>query len=73
MSRTVIPRAYSAMIFSSNPAKRVCPLGIRRGSKVLCRSRGTAIVTAPSSPTSVLALVPLRQLPPTAAGAPPWA
>jgi hypothetical protein len=46
----------------SKPSRRVCPLSgqgqafgdNRRGSKLLLRSRGTAISIAPSSPITVL-------------------
>ncbi len=41
MSRTVMPRAYKAMIRSLNPSSRVWPLRTICGSKVPLRSRGT--------------------------------
>jgi Transposase, Mutator family len=63
MSRVVIPRAYSAMIRSLNPASRVWPLRTIFGSNVPARSRGTVRSTAPISVSTVLGVVPLRLLP----------
>ena len=63
MSRVVMPRAYSAMIRSLNPASRVCPLRTIRGSKLPLRSRGTARSTAPISVSTVLGVLPLRLFP----------
>jgi hypothetical protein len=61
MSRVVIPLAYRAMIFSSNPGTRRWCLGISTGSKVPSRSRGVAIVSSPRSPCTVLGDLPLRR------------
>lgn len=61
MSRTLMPRAYIAMIFSSNPSIRVWPWATRRGSKLPSRSRGTSISNAPSSLFTVFLLTPLRR------------
>jgi hypothetical protein len=63
MSRTVIPRAYKAMIRSLNPSSRVWPFRTICGSKLPLRSLGTARSTAPTSVSSVLAVMPLRLLP----------
>jgi hypothetical protein len=57
-----MPRAYMATILSSKPVKRRSCLGIRTGSKLPSRSRGTSMRTAPSSVSTVLALAPLRWL-----------
>ena len=56
MSRTVMPRAYIAMMRSSNPSNLRCPLATSSGSKLPSRSRGTAISISPSSVFTVLAL-----------------
>ena len=61
MSRTLMPRAYIAMILSSSPSIRVWPFAISFGSKLPSRSRGTAISNAPSSPFKVLRLTPFRR------------
>ena len=61
MSRTVIPPAYSDTIISSRPPARRAPLGTSRGSKLPCRSRGTASGTSPTSVASVFGVVPLRE------------
>ncbi|MNJ66363.1 hypothetical protein D3C77_624340 [compost metagenome] len=60
ISRTVMPRAYIAMILSSNPVKRRSCLGIRIGAKLPSRSRGMSRRTGPASVSTVLALLPLR-------------
>ena len=62
MSLVVIPRAYSVMILSLNPASRVWPLRTICGSK-LPSSRGTARSTAPTSLRTVLGVAPLRLFP----------
>ena len=62
ISRTVMPRAYMAMILSSKPVKRRSCLGISSGSKLPSRSRGTSMRSGPSSVSTVLPLVPLRWL-----------
>jgi hypothetical protein len=59
----VMPRAYMATILSSKPVKRRSCLGIRIGSKLPARSRGTSIRSGPSSVRTVLPLTPLRWLP----------
>ena len=60
ISRTVIPRAYSARILSSKPVNRRSCLAISRGSNVPSRSRGTSIGNGPSSVSTVLLPVPFR-------------
>src|SRR5947209_10700930 len=60
ISRTVIPRAYSARTLSSKPVKRRSCLAISRGAKLPSRSRGTSSARGPSSVSTVLAPVPLR-------------
>ena len=60
----LMPLAYIARIFSSNPARRRSYLGISSGSKVPSRSRGVVILSRPESPWTVLAEVPLRRLRP---------
>ena len=71
MSRTVIPRAYIDRILSSNPSKRRWCFFTSWGSNVPLRSRGTSIGISPCSVTSVLSLVPLREVPlPVPCGAP---
>ena len=62
ISRTVMPRAYIATIFSSKPVKRRSCLGMICGSKLPARSRGTSMRTGPSSVRTVLPVVPLRWL-----------
>ena len=57
-----MPRAYMAMILSSNPVKRRSCLGMSSGSKLESRSRGTSMRSGPSSVNTVLPLVPLRWL-----------
>lgn len=69
MSRTVIPRAYSAMTFSSKPTRRVWRLATICGSKVPLRSRGERIRTAPWSVSTVLGGRPLRAFPVPPGGA----
>jgi len=49
-----MPRAYSEMILSSKPVKRVWCLGRICGSNVLARSRGTSSSSWPNSPLTVL-------------------
>src|SRR5262245_47481382 len=44
------------MILSSKPSRWVSPLGTICGSKLLLRSRGTSISTAPSSVSTVCAI-----------------
>jgi len=56
MSRTIIPRAQSAMTRSLNPSSRVWPLRTICGSNVPLRSLGTARSTAPISGSTVLPL-----------------
>src|ERR1700694_4921992 len=63
-----MPRAYSEMILSSKPSRRVSPLATICGSKLPLRSRGTSISTDPSSVSTVLGDVPLRVLAGSAAG-----
>jgi hypothetical protein len=63
MSRTVIPRPYSATMRSLSPCRRRAPLGTICGSKVEFRSRGTSSSTAPMSVWTRLGDVPLRELP----------
>src|ERR1035438_9664981 len=63
MSRVVMPRAYIDRILASNPAMRVWPLAMIRGSNVASRSRGVAISISPKSPFKVFLLFPLRRLP----------
>jgi len=60
MSRVVIPWAYSAMIFWSNPGKRSWYLAISAGSKRPWRSRGIASSSLPLSVSTVFGLTPLR-------------
>ena len=62
ISRTLMPRAYIAMILSSNPVKRRSCLGIKIGSKLPSRSRGNSTRTAPRSVSTVFPLAPLRSL-----------
>ena len=62
ISRTVIPRAYMAMILSSKPVKRRSCLPISLGSNSPSRSRGTSMRNGPSSVRTVLPLLPLRWL-----------
>ena len=61
-SRTVMPRAYMAMILSSKPVKRRSCLGMSSGSNDASRSRGTSMRSGPSSVSTVLPLLPLRWL-----------
>lgn len=71
MSRIVIPPAYKLMIMSSSPPRRRAPLGTSCEAKVELRSRGWSRVTSPTSVPTVLAVVPLRELPlPRPAGSP---
>ena len=63
MSPTDSPRAYSARILSSNPAKRRWRFLTSLGSKLLSRSRGVRIATGPCSLTSVFGVEPLRVFP----------
>ena len=67
ISRTVMPRAYIAMILSSKPVKRRWCLPMSCGSNKPCRSRGTSMASAPVSVRTLLALLPLRWLTPSAA------
>ena len=60
ISRTVMPRAYSATTLSSNPVKRRSCLGMSSGSKLPSRSRGTSMRSGPSSVSTVLPVLPLR-------------
>ena len=62
ISRTLIPRAYMAMILSSKPVKRRSCLPISWGSNCPARSRGMSMRSGPSSVSTVLPLVPLRWL-----------
>ncbi|CAB3928700.1 hypothetical protein LMG26858_06311 [Achromobacter anxifer] len=71
ISRTVIPRAYIAMILSSNPVKRRSCLGIRIGAKLPSRSRGISTCSGPSSVSTVLRLLPLRWLVTSSGRSPP--
>src|SRR5216117_883257 len=63
MSRTDMPRAYIATIFSSKPWKRRRCLGTICGSNEPARSRGCSIRTEPCSECTVFSLKPLRALP----------
>ncbi len=63
ISRTVMPRAYSERILSSNPVHRVWCLGTICGSKLPSRSRGISMGSSPNSPLSVFLLLPFRVLP----------
>ena len=58
ISRTVMPRAYIAMILSSKPVKRRSCLPMSCGSKLPWRSRGTSMRNGPSSVSTVLPLLP---------------
>jgi len=60
MSRVVIPWAYSAMIFWSNPGKRRWYLAISAGSKRPWRSRRIASWSLPLSVSTAFGLTPLR-------------
>ena len=71
ISRIVIQWAYMATILSSKPVKRRSCLGIRTGSKLPTRSRGTSIFNGPSSVRTVLPLTPLRWLPTSPGLSPP--
>jgi hypothetical protein len=62
-SPVVSPLAVSEMTIESTPPRRRCPFRTVCGSKLLSRSRGTSISTGPISVSTVLALVPLRELP----------
>jgi hypothetical protein len=62
ISRTVMPRAYIAMILSSKPVKRRSCFGIRIGAKLPSRSHGISRCSGPSSVGTVLPLLPLRWL-----------
>src|SRR5580704_10701059 len=57
-----MPRAYIESTLSSKPVHRVWCLATILGSKLLSRSRGTAISTSPKSPLSFFWLAPLRRL-----------
>jgi hypothetical protein len=72
MSRTVIPPAYNEMIISSRPPPtRRAPFGTSRGSKDETRSRGTSNGTGPTSVSTVLPVLPLREFgEPRPAGSP---
>src|SRR5690242_2401469 len=63
ISRVLMPRAYIETILSSKPGKRRWYLAISCGSKLACRSRGTASSILPVSVTTVLRPYPLRLLP----------
>ncbi len=63
-SPVVRPFAASEMTISSTPDRRFCRFLTIFGSKLPSRSRGTAISTGPTSVSTVLARVPLRELPP---------
>ncbi len=59
----VSPDAYSEITWASSPSRRRVPCGTSLGSKVPLRSLGTEIGTAPISVVTVLAKLPLRELP----------
>ncbi len=61
----VRPFAASEITISSTPVKRFCRFLTILGSKEPSRSRGTAISTGPTSVSTVLERLPLRQLPPS--------
>ncbi|OEJ49708.1 hypothetical protein BGK72_01730 [Streptomyces agglomeratus] len=60
----VRPFAASEMTISSMPGRRFCRFLTIFGSKEPSRSRGTVISTGPTSVSTVLERVPLRELPP---------
>src|SRR6516164_6666513 len=53
---------------SSKPSRRVCPFATICGSKLLLRSRGTAISIAPSSPITVLFIIAVATVATAATG-----
>lgn len=63
-SPVVRPFAASEITISSTPDRRFCRFSTILGSKEPPRSRGTAVFTGPTSVSTVLARVPLRELPP---------
>jgi len=60
---TVMTRAYSEWILSSNPVQRVRCLATICGSKLPSRSRGMSMVSSPNSPLRVFLLLSMRVLP----------
>ncbi|AOR30960.1 hypothetical protein BFF78_07795 [Streptomyces fodineus] len=60
----VSPLAASEITISSTPVRRFCRFLTIFGSKEP-RSRGTAISTGPTSVSTVLEPLPLRELPPS--------
>ena len=63
LSPVVRPRAVNDNTIRSTPSRRRFPFGTITGSNVPARSRGTATWTGPTSVRTVLARVPLRELP----------
>lgn len=63
ISPVVNPRAVSDNTIASIPSSRRCRLRTICGSKLPSRSRGTSISTGPTSVSTVLIRVPLRELP----------
>ncbi len=59
----VRPFAARETTVSSTPPRRFCRLATIFGSKLASRSRGTSISTEPTSVSTVLEQVPLRELP----------
>ena len=65
ISPVVSPLADSDSTMPSTPASRRCRLRTIFGSNEASRSRGTSIVTGPTSVSTVFDRVPLRELPPS--------
>jgi hypothetical protein len=71
ISPVVRPLAYSDKIAVPDPPTRRTCLGTTSGSKLLARSRGTAIRTGPAPVCTVFALCPFREFgDPRPAGSP---